>query len=264
MFCVFAKIFHMKPLFTIAAVSDIHVDKYPFEKKFFEQVNDSADLLLIGGDMNNGKNEEIRLFLDLIADVKIPIVVVFGNHDCDAGDTEAIKRTLLSNPLIRVLDGEYAEYVVRGKTLGIAGTKGYGGGFAPHRIIKRGESATKAFVDEEEREVVKLESALRELELAAPGFRIVLTHWAAFQETIEGESKELYIVLGSSRLGDAIEHVPVHLALSGHAHYGARGIKKARGRISACNISYKTNRERMPLFDFFEDGSVVLRYPKGH
>lgn len=196
--------------------------------------------------------------------MKIPIVVVFGNHDCDAGDTETIKRMLLSNPLIRVLDGEYAEYVVRGKTIGVAGTKGYGGGFAPHRIIRRGESATKAFVDEEEREVVKLESALRELELAGSNFGIVLTHWAAFQETIEGEPKELYIVLGSSRLGDAIERVSVHLALSGHAHYGARGIKKARGRISACNVSYKVNKEQMLLFDFFEDGSVALRYPKSH
>lgn len=254
----------MKPVFTIAAIGDIHVEKYPIRQNFFNRVNGNADLLIIGGDMNNGKHEEVRLFLDLISGVKIPIVVVFGNHDCDSGNMDTIKTALSANPLIKILDGEYAEYKLNGMTMGIAGTKGFGGGFAPHRLISRGEAVMKAFAEEEAREVVKLETAVQEMKKASPDFRIALTHWAAFEETIGGEPRELYVVLGSSQLGDAIEKVAPHLALSGHAHYGTKGIKKARGNVSACNIAYKVNEGRMPLFDFFDDGSVALRHLDSH
>lgn len=254
----------MKPILTIAAISDIHVNKYPIEKGFFERVNDTADLLIIGGDMNNGKDEEVEHFLDLVSGVRIPIVLVFGNHDCDTDNIEGIKEMLLKNPLIKILDGEYVEYELNGKRLGIAGTKGFGGGFTPYRMASRGEQAMKSFVEEEDREVLKLEAALRQMESAAPDFKIALTHWAAFEETIEGESRELYIPLGSSRLGDAIEQVTPHLALSGHAHHGPQGIKKARGKISACNIAYKVNEGKMPLFDFLPDGDVVLRHLESH
>lgn len=254
----------MKPPFTIAAISDIHVDKYPLQKDFFDRVNGNADLLIIGGDMNNGKDEAVKLFLELVSGVHMPIVVIFGNHDCDAGDVDKIKGMLSVNPLIKILDGEYATYTLNGKVLGIAGTKGYGGGFAPHRIVSRGEAATKAFVEEEEREVAKLQTALQHMTNTSQDFSIALTHWAAFEETIEGEPKELSIVLGSSRLGDAIVEAAPHLALSGHAHHGSQGIKKARGKISACNIAYKVNEGKMPLFDFFPDGSVVLRHLESH
>jgi Icc-related predicted phosphoesterase len=258
------KIYYMKPLFTIAAISDIHVDKYSLRKDFFDRVNDVADLLLIGGDMNNGEEKDVRTFLQLLSGVQIPIVITFGNHDCDAGDTEKIRDILLSNVLVQVLDGEYAEYAVNGKIVGIAAAKGYGGGFSPYRVVRRGEDATKAFVDEEDREILKLESALHQMEAATPDFKIALTHWAAFKETIEGEPKELYIVLGSSKLGDAIEKVSVHVALSGHAHHGSRGMKKTHGNISVCNVGYWVNDEKMPLFDFFLDGSVLLRYIESH
>lgn len=254
----------MKPLFTAAAISDIHVNKYPLQKDFFDRVNDAADLLIIGGDMNDGKKEEVEHFLDLISSVQIPIAVIFGNHDCDAGSVKKIGEILSKNTLIRVLDGEYAEYELNGKRVGIAGAKGYGGGFSPHRIVSRGEQATKSFIEEEDREVVKLEMALRQMKSAAPDFKIALTHWAAFEETIEGEPKELYLILGSSRLGDVIEQSAPNLALSGHAHHGSQGIKKARGKISACNIAYKVNEGKMPLFDFLPDGSVVLRHLESH
>ncbi len=250
----------MDPEFTIAAISDIHIEKYSIEESFFNNVNGNADLLVVGGDMNNGKDEEVNLFLKLVSNVRVPIVVIFGNHDCDANNLIKIKERLSENPLIKILDGEYTEYVLHEKILGIAGVKGYGGGFAPHRIVSRGEVATKSFVEEEDREVEKLRIALSKMEQSSPDFRLVLTHWAAFEETIEGEPKELYVVLGSSRLGDAIMEIGPQLALSGHAHHGAAGIKKARGEVSACNIAYRVNDGKMLLFDFFLDGNVLQRY----
>lgn len=254
----------MKPIFTIVAISDIHVNKYPIQKGFFDDVNGNADLLIIGGDMNNGKKEEVVHFLDLVSGVKIPMVIIFGNHDCDTSNGEGIKKELIKNPLITILDGEYVEYELNGKKLGISGTKGFGGGFAPYRIVGRGESVVKDFVEEEHREVAKLETALLQMKNATPDFKIALTHWAAFEETIEGEPKEFYVMLGSSKLGDAIELANPHLTLNGHAHHGPKGIKKARGKIPACNIAYKVNDAKMPLFDFFPDGAVTLRHLENH
>jgi len=169
-----------------------------------------------------------------------------------------------THPAITVLDGEYAEFSLRGTTVGVVGAKGYGGGFAPYRLVARGEQSTKAFLQEEDREVRKLKAALEKMREACPTFQIVLTHWAAFQETVKGEPKELYIALGSSRLGDAIESINPDLVLSGHAHHGPSTIQKARGKISTCNIAYKVHKGKMPLFDFFSQGKIALRYSESH
>ncbi|MFZ1736180.1 MAG: metallophosphoesterase, partial [Candidatus Moraniibacteriota bacterium] len=107
-----------KPLFTVAAISDIHVEKYPLSRGFFDHVNGHADILVIGGDMNNGKNDEVRHFLDLVSGVKLPIVIIFGNHDCDTGDIDSVKEMLSTNSRMRILDGEYAEYELGGQKLG--------------------------------------------------------------------------------------------------------------------------------------------------
>jgi Icc-related predicted phosphoesterase len=210
--------------------------------------------------MNDGEPEGVAKFLDLISEVTIPMVVIFGNHDCSSGNIPAIKESLLINPLIKILDGDYVEYEVKGSKVGIAGTKGFGGGFAPNRIVGRGEKSIQDFIHEEDIEVAKLSRALDRMEEASLDYRVVVTHWASFVEVIEGEPLELYPVLGSSRLGDAIISQKPCLALSGHAHHGPVGIKKARGVVAACNIAYKVNEGRVLLFDFFSPEEIVLRH----
>lgn len=250
----------MESKFTIAATSDIHINKYPIKKEFFNSVNEHADILLIGGDITDGELGQVKHFLDLVSEVTIPMVVILGNHDCSSDNELMIKNLLAKNSLIKFLDGEYAEYDLHGNKVGIAATKGFGGGFAPHRIAGRGEKAFRMFIEEEAHEVRKLQQAFGIMQEASPDYRIVLTHWAAFPETIEGEPLDLYPVLGSSLLGDAIELLKPHLTLSGHAHHGPQGIKKAHGFISACNIAYRVNNGRMLLFDFFAPEDVRLHH----
>ncbi len=254
----------MKPLFTIAAVSDLHVNKYSLGNDFFRHVNENADLLVVGGDIGDGKEEEIKLFLELVVNLKIPIVVIFGNHDCDSDNLEDLKKMLKKNSLLTVLDGECETYDLRGRKLGIFGIKGYGGGFSPHRVVRRGESVTKAFVDEEEREVLRLQMAVEEIEKIDCDFTIAVTHYAPFEELVHGEAKEFYILLGSSNIGDVLEKAKPDLCLSGHAHHGSAGIKKARGRIAACNIALKPNEGKISFFNCFQDGSVQHYYADSH
>lgn len=249
----------MKPKFTIAATSDIHINKYSLEKDFFTNVNDAADIFIIGGDINDGEDQEVENFLKLVEDVTVPIVIILGNHDCSSGNVDRIKETLQKNPLIKILDGEYVEYTLNGERVGIAGAKGFGGGFAPHRIVGRGEQVLQDFIAEENSEVEKLERAMAMMAIAAPEYKVALTHWAPFTEVIEGEALELYPMLGSSRLGDVISAAHPDIALSGHAHHGPKGIKKARGLVSACNIGYKVNDKKMLLFDVFSSEEITFR-----
>lgn len=114
--------------------------------------------------------------------------------------------------------------------------------------------------EREKIEVEKLTKALHQMEKAKPNIGIALTHWAAFEEMVIGEEPSFYPLYGSSMLGDAILHASPQLALSGHAHHGPQGIKKVGSEVFACNICYKVNEGKLPIFDFFIDGSFSLRY----
>ena len=81
--------------------------------------------------------------------------------------------------------------------IGIAGTKGFAGGFGRGTLGAWGEPAIKTFVQEAVNESLKLESALARLRTTR---RIALLHYAPILGTVEGEPHEIYPWLGTSRL----------------------------------------------------------------
>jgi Icc-related predicted phosphoesterase len=106
---------------------------------------------------------------------------------------------------------------VNGETLGIAGTKGFGGGFAGACASDFGEPEMKAFV----RHTRALGDALhRALDGLDTDLRIALTHFAPVKDTLGAERLEIYPFLGSYILGEAIDAAGVDLAIHGHAHNG--------------------------------------------
>lgn len=144
--------------------------------------------------------------------VRAPLVAVLGNHDYESGHAEEVKEILTAGGVI-VLDGESVE--VHG--LGIAGIKGFCGGFGRYSLGPWGESATKAFVHEAIDEALKLESALARLRTPQ---RLALLHFSPIRGTVEGEPLEIYPFLGSSRLEEPLLRYPVSAAVHGHAHKG--------------------------------------------
>lgn len=253
----------MKPTITIAATSDIHANKYSIKKQFFNQVNNTADLLLIAGDMNDGKEEQVKHFLSLVSNVKIPIVIVFGSHDANENSLGKIRRLLMKNTHITILEGEYVEYKFRGIRIGIAGAKGFAGGFSPNELRGNiGEQVLKDFKKEGDFEVARLREALKKMNAVSPDIKVAMTHVAPFKEAIAGEHVEIYPFLGNSKLGDAIKEAGVNLAVCGHAHSGPRGLKKINNKISVCNVGYSVNEKKMIWFDFFQDKKIQLRKEK--
>ena len=233
-----------------AAVGDIHCKTESAGKfrDFFAQAPALADVLLLCGDLTDyGLPEEAHVFVaELAAASSIPIIAVLGNHDFESGKQDEV-RDILVKAGVRVLDGEACE--VHG--VGIAGVKGFAGGFGRGSLGPWGEGAIKMFVNEAIQEALKLEGALAKLRTP---HRIALLHYAPIVATVEGEPLEIYPFLGTSRLEDPLLRHPVTAVFHGHAHRGTLEGKTVNG-IPVYNVA-KPLLERsfpdQPAFRIFD------------
>jgi Icc-related predicted phosphoesterase len=139
---------------------------------------------------------------------------VLGNHDYECGQPDKVKE-ILHQAGVTVLD----EQAVAVEGVGFAGVKGFIGGFGRGELGAFGEDAIKVFVDESINEARKLENALRTLRTERT---VAVLHYSPIPETVEGEPREIFPFLGSSRLADAVDRFDnVKAVVHGHAHRGA-------------------------------------------
>ncbi|MGV3494511.1 MAG: metallophosphoesterase family protein [Ramlibacter sp.] len=232
-----------------AVVGDLHVrkDSAGSLRTFFAQASEAADALLLCGDLTDyGTREEAEVLAAELGGVKVPIVAVLGNHDYEGGTPEVVCETL-TEAGVRVLDGEAVEI----EGVGIAGAKGFAGGFGRGSLGGWGEPAIKAFVQEALNEALKLESALAKLRTPR---RIALLHYAPIAGTIEGEPVEIFPFLGSSRLEEPLLRYPVDAVFHGHAHRGTVEGKTING-VPVYNVARPLLMRRhpdQPPFRLFE------------
>jgi Icc-related predicted phosphoesterase len=234
----------------IAAMSDVHYSRTSGGAlhTVFQQVTESADVLIICGDFTDyGLAEEARLFAkDLTSALKIPAIGVLGNHDFEAGEETEIAK-ILTDAGVRVLDGDTHE--IHG--VGFAGVRGFCGGFGRGALGAWGEPIIKQFVHEALQEVLKLESALARLKTL---HRIALIHYAPVRDTVEGEPLEIYPFLGSSRFEEPLTRYSVSAVFHGHAHRGSAEGRTASGIpvFNVCLPLLKTLYPDRPPFRLFE------------
>jgi Icc-related predicted phosphoesterase len=226
----------------IAALGDLHYGRSTPPgslQPLFAQINDSADILALAGDLTDyGLVEEARSFVkELIPAVKIPIVAVLGNHDFESGQQAEIVK-ILADAGVTTLDGETTE--IHG--IGFAGIKGFCGGFGRRALGPWGEDIIKRFVHEAVDEALKLEAALARLRNDQI---VALLHYAPIQGTVEGEPVDIYPFLGCSRLEDPITRFPVNAVFHGHAHHGAAE-GRTRTNVPVFNVSASLMREVFP------------------
>ncbi|MBS0447043.1 MAG: metallophosphoesterase [Proteobacteria bacterium] len=208
-----------------AAVGDLHCTKSSAGtlRELFAQAARDADALLLCGDLTDyGTAEEANVLVgELAAAAPMPVVAVLGNHDFESG-TPGDVAEILSTAGVRMLDGEACE--IHG--VGLAGVKGFAGGFGRGALGAWGEGPIKQFVNEAIQEALKLESALAKLRTRS---RIALLHYAPVVGTVEGEPVEIYPFLGSSRLEDPLLRHPVDAVVHGHAHRGTAESRTVSG-----------------------------------
>src|SRR5207245_8274175 len=121
-----------------------------------------------------------------------------------------------------VLDGTAVEIA----GIGFAGAKGFAGGFGDRALQGWGEGATKLCVREAVDDPIKLESALARLRTPC---RVVLLHYSPVIDTVDGEPREIYPFLGSSRLEEPVNRYAASVVFHGHAHRGQPEGKTAGG-----------------------------------
>lgn len=217
----------------LAAVADIHCGKASQGQlqPLFAAAEAHADVLLLAGDLTDyGLPEEAHLLVkELAAAIRTtPVVAVLGNHDYESGRQDEV-RDILRDAGVTMLDGESCE--IHG--VGIAGVKGFAGGFGRGTLGYWGEAAVKRFVQEALDEALKLESALARLRTA---HRIALLHYAPIVATVEGEPPEIYPYLGTSRLEEPLGRFPVSAVFHGHAHAGSPEGRTSHG-VPVYNVS---------------------------
>ncbi len=205
----------MTDVVRVAALGDLHCSRTSQGafQSLFARIAESADVLLIAGDLTEcGLPEEAHVLVRELTAVHMQVVAVLGNHDLESGTGDEV-RHIVSDAGIVVLDGD--AYETHG--IGIAGTRGFCGGFGHHALGPWGETVVKQFVREAVDEALKLEAALARLRTR---HLVALLHYSPVQQTVEGEPLEIYPFLGSSRLEEPLNRYPVSIVLHGHAHRG--------------------------------------------
>jgi Icc-related predicted phosphoesterase len=168
---------------------------------------------------------------------------VLGNHDYHGDQVEAVTGEL-TGAGITVLEGTGVELELPDGVLGVAGVKGFGGGFAGRCATAFGEPEMKAFIGYTDRCADGLQAALSGLDTP---YRVALTHYAPVPETLAGEPYEIYPFLGSYLLAQAIDAGGACLAVHGHAHAGSpRGMTP--GGVRVRNVAHPVIRQAYSVF----------------
>ena len=215
----------------VAAAGDIHVgcDTQGRIASALAGIETCADVLLLAGDLTQvGSDDEARCVVAELAAVPIPIFAVLGNHDHHAGESDRVAQ-LLHDAGITVLDGTATTIDLNGLELGIAGIKGFGGGFLGRSASDFGEPEMRAFARHGAETASRLERCLDGL---VGDVRIVLLHYSPVPDTLVGEPLEIFPFLGSYLLAEAIDRTMPDLVIHGHAHRGTeRGLTPGGVRV---------------------------------
>ncbi|MGC9670393.1 metallophosphoesterase family protein [Planosporangium sp. 12N6] len=230
----------------VAAVGDVHIDENVLGRfrPALERIGEKADVLLLAGDLTrHGTGDEARCVVTEFGNLPVPVVTVLGNHDYHSDAADEITK-ILEDGGITVLECTGVVLDCFGVRLGIAGAKGFGGGFAGRCASEFGEPEMKAFIRHTRLVSEKLGTALQDLDCDV---RVALTHYAPTADTLLGEPLEIYPFLGSYLLGEAIDGPCPALAVHGHAHAGTeRGV--TAGGVHVRNVAHPVIKQAYSVY----------------
>ena len=243
----------------VAAAGDIHCSEEERVRlqQAFADADREADVILLAGDLTTyGEPEQGAVLADVTREIETPIFAVLGNHDWHANRHEDLSAALRDGG-IRLLERAAETCTVKGVEIGIAGTKGFVGGFSDSLLPDFGEPLLRRLYAETSAEVAALERGLKAIQDCA--VRIVLLHYAPTTTTIEGERETIWAFLGSERLAvPIVEHRP-DAVFHGHGHSGT--FAGSVGDVPVFNVG-----AAVPVKDFwvfeFEAGTGIVRKPE--
>ena len=231
----------------VAAVADLHlgVESGGSLAPHLTDLDSQADLFLLAGDYTMwGAAAEAAVLAGELRGVRVPKFGVLGNHDFHS-DEEKLVADALAEGGVTILECANAVVEVDGISVGIAGAKGFGGGFLGACAADFGEPEMKSFIRHTKDIAARYEEALAALD---SDIRIALLHYSPVESTLVGERLEIYPFLGSYLLGQAIDHAGADLVIHGHAHAGTfEG--RTEGGIPVYNVAQSLLGRAFHLFE---------------
>jgi Icc-related predicted phosphoesterase len=215
-----------------------------------------ADLLLVAGDLTQvGRVEEAKALASDLEASPVPVVVVFGNHDFQSSQQDAVRTELEKSGAV-VLEREVKMFEFGNATLGVVGLKGFGGGFVGACATDFGEPEMKAFVGRTKSDAHFIRESLGSLKT---DYRIALMHYSPVAETLVGEKKEIYPFLGSYLLAEAVDAAGADLVFHGHAHHGVEK-GSTPGGIPVRNVAQSVIRHAFNIYTLNKEEGLIETY----
>jgi Icc-related predicted phosphoesterase len=226
----------------LAAAGDLHC-RGPTESEevlaALAGVAAEVDVVLLAGDVTDaGRPEQAAVLAEACRGLPTEVVAVLGNHEWHARRQEEIVAVLRESG-ISVLDGGHRILDIDGVRVGVVGTTGFKGGFGAHAGGRRGLPPAWA------EHLVALEDGLEAV--AACSLRIVLLHYSPTAETLVGERRELWDVLGAELMAGPIAAHRPHLVLHAHAHAGSP--QGEIGGVPVYNVSMPVIGHQFKVFE---------------
>jgi len=219
----------------IAAAGDVHCRESHRDETLaaFAKLEGKVDMVLLAGDLTTcGEPAEAQVLADACQPLTAPVSAVLGNHDWHVGRADEVN-AILEGAGIEMLERSSTIHQIRGHEVGIAGAKGFVGGFGAAHLPDFGEPLLRRVYRETSEDVEALGASLHEI--ANCPLRIVLLHYSPTEMTLVGERSEIWAFLGTDRLAAPItEHHP-DLVLHGPAHAGR--LEGRIGEVPVYNVS---------------------------
>ena len=232
----------------VAAVGDLHLNASNRGRLApqLDELPSRADVLLLAGDLTclgtAAEADVVAEELSVVAS-RLPVLAVLGNHDFHADESVAVAG-ILGRAGVRVLEGDADCVDVDGVRVGVAGTKGFGGGFVGNSASEFGEPEFKAFARHGKDVADRLRDALQSM---AVDVKLALLHYAPIAETLHGERPEIFPFLGSHHLADAVDEAGADLVVHGHAHAGT--FEGRLGDVPVFNVSVPVMKRDFWVFE---------------
>jgi Icc-related predicted phosphoesterase len=235
----------------IAAAGDVHAEERVRERleAAFEALEGSCDLVVLAGDLTaHGEPQEAAVLAGIAGRLTVPVIAVLGNHDWHANRHAEVLAALREEAIV-VLDPGHAVIDVDGCSVGVAGVKGFVGGFPGSQIPDFGEPLLRAVYAEATEEVAALD---RELDaIAGSNVRVALLHYSPTMATLDGEPEGIWSMLGTSRLAAPITRDRVDIVLHGHAHAGS--FEGRIGNVPVYNVAVPVMGRDFWIFELEEE-----------
>jgi Icc-related predicted phosphoesterase len=217
----------------------------------FAGIAGKADLVLLAGDLTtHGAPEEAQVLADAAGQLDVPVIAVLGNHDWHSNRVVEVQ-DVLTRAGIHLLERSSTTVDVGAARVGVAGTKGFVGGFPGSTLPDFGEPLLREIYAEAGRDVEGLERALEEIDDCE--LRIVLLHYSPTMSTLVGEPETIWTMLGTNRLDGPIQKHHPDLVLHGHAHAGT--FAGAVGAVPVYNVAIHVTGRDFFVFELDSDAA---------